>query len=322
MSDSESDSNSSSSSYPSSSSSSEEEKDDEIQLNDGLAPVKDIVILSLFRNNAAYIRDYLLPRFEILEELYDVNFRYFFIENNSTDDTSQLLDKFVSTRSCKSQLVTLDLPDFANMGINYERTARLAMIRNKILDVARESGAIEESQWCLLVDSDICFDVNALAQLFAKKPRANGVGMLSSFTVEALYGRQVNMHEQYKHCKDDEVVTMGHYADTFALMTVDSHNYRPKCPFSSCKMCKLDLYSKEGHADGLFDVRSCYNGFCIIDSEILRNKDVQWGTFHIMDLQGRHSLCEHVLFCHSLRAASGKRVCVAMDVDQVFWTNP
>ena len=295
-----------------SSSESSEENGGGIELHDGEERVSTITVMALFRNNAKYLSAYLLPRLAILEDQYDVEFQYFFLENNSKDDTRALLQGFLQGR--KGRVKTLDLPDFENLGVNFERTDRLAFLRNSLLFDARPDIPTAES-WCLLIDSDICFDVMALRDLFAKEPSKHDIAMLSAFTTEALFGRQLKQHPQYKDCKDDDMITFNHYADTFAYVGMDGRNLRPKCAFASCKMCNVNKVAKEG----VLEVRSCYNGFAIVQGACIKDDRVKWDT---VDLEGRISLCEHVLFCHALRASSGKKVCVATEVDKVFWTNP
>lgn len=308
--------------------SSEEEYDDEetdskIKLDDGVNIVKEITIVALFRNNEKFLKEYLLERFDVLEDMYSVDFSYTFLENNSKDGTQKALSDFAATRKDRAEVVVFDLPEFQNLGINFARTDRLASLRNAALESTlrsrRLAGKTPHGQWFLFLDSDICFDVYSIAKMFAKKPSALNVGMMSSFTVEALFGRQVKAHEQFKNVRDEEIITFSHYADTFALVTQASKNYRPKCPFKSCKMCGINAISKDGHENGLLDVKSCYNGFCLVEGSVAADPRVRWGT---IDIEGKISLCEHVLFCHALKAATGKRICVATDVDQVFWTNP
>ena len=285
-------------------------------LHDGDAQVNMITVMVLVRNNSNYLSSYLLPRLAIMESLYFTDFRYCFLENNSKDDTAEQVSAFMTNR--KGFIKSLDLPEFQNLGVNFARTERLAMLRNTLAKEAKPD--MPEKSWCLMLDSDIMFDVLALRDMFSKKPRSNNIGMMSAFTTEAIFGRQVNKtHEQFKHLKDDDMVSMNHYADTFAFVGQDSRNLRPKCAFNSCKMCGIGSIAKDGHKDELLDVKSCYNGFAIVDADAIKNDHVRWDT---VDIEGHHSLCEHVLFCHSLRAATGKRVCIAMDVDKVFWTNP
>jgi hypothetical protein len=183
------------------------------------------------------------------------------------------------------------------------------------------STSARSNEWVLLLDSDICFDLGALQRMFDKRPASENVGMMAAFTTEALFGRQIRSHPQFRDVRDDQIVTFNHYADTFAFVGPDSKNIRPKCAFAGCKMCNVNTYSKAAYADKkhLFDVKSCYNGFAIVDPDVLRNPRVAWDT---IDIEGGHSLCEHVLFCASVLKATGKRVCVALDVDKVFWTNP
>ena len=298
----------------------EVEKKKKIELHDGVKKVEKVQILALFRNNAKYLNEFFLPRMVTLEAKYDTTFEYLFLENDSTDDTKKILSLFLARDERKGSLTSLNLPEFKNLGINYERTSRLAMLRNKLSEIALQTAATRDS-WRLHIDSDMHFGDDQLGLLFEKKPKANGIAMLSAFSCEGLFGRQVNHLPQFEKVADDAIVSFGHYYDTFAFVGLDGRNHRPKCMFEPCEACKSHEPEKRLKKEELIDVRSCYNGFAIVDNNVFLDHPgrIEWGT---VDIEGKHSLCEHVLFCNSLKAATGLRICVAGDVSHVFWTNP
>lgn len=283
-----------------------------ISLHDGVSDVKDIAVISLFRNNALYLQSYFFPKLIEMEGMYDVTFHYFFLENNSNDDTRAILKSFIEPR--QGRLITLDLPDFENRGTNYERTHRLAGLRNKIIDEIIPIKA----PWSLLIDSEIYFDTQSLSKLFKHQPKKFNVGLLGPFSREGILGRNVNkVNERFKDMKDDQMLITNHYYDSFAFVDTNSKNYWPRCAFDSCDHCKKNLIPR--NKGGLIFVKSCYGGFTIVDTEIFNDyrEQVRWDT---IDLFGHTSLCEHVLFNVKLQAATGKKVAIASDVDQVFWT--
>ena len=109
-------------------------------LHDGENAVKRIAILALFRNNAKFLATYLLPKLVEVEASYDVDFEFYFLENNSSDLTKAMLELFLKDTGAdgntrrRGRLITLDLPDIVNEGINFERTARLSFLRNTLVD--------------------------------------------------------------------------------------------------------------------------------------------------------------------------------------------
>ena len=169
----------------------DEDDEEELILNDGVKNVKEITVVALFRNNAKYLKDYLLPRLDVMEDMYSsVRWAYVFLENNSTDDTPKLLASFAASRADRSEVITMDLPEFQNLGVNFARTDRLASLRNAALDAALRTRRLKDKShdghWFLFVDSDICFDVSSIEKMFSKQPALHNIGMLSSFTVEAI----------------------------------------------------------------------------------------------------------------------------------------
>ncbi len=96
----------------------EGEQDDKTEINT-------LCVLSLFKNNETFPKSF-LPKCKQLEETYSCKFVYFFLENNSTDNTPIILKRFIDSRKDGSKLFTLDLPPFINKDTNFERTDRLA----------------------------------------------------------------------------------------------------------------------------------------------------------------------------------------------------
>lgn len=246
-----------------------------VQLNDGVKPVRHLLIMSLFRNNATYLQSGFFPVFEEMERMYDLTFEYLFLENDSTDNTRELLLSFLERRD--GALVSPESP------LPLNRTERLAHLRNTLAAYARP----KRDQWCCLIDSDVFFDTHILVDLFAHQPRAQNIGLLSPFTLE---------------------LNSKHYYDTFAFVDSDGQTYWPECPFKSCDRCKIQKYDK--NATTLLDVKSCFNGFALLDANVLLDHRVEWAT--------EQNICEHIMFCYALRK-TGKRVCVATNVDNIYW---
>ena len=57
--------------------------------------IKHISIISMFKNNEKYLTDFFIEMMNKFEEYYDVKFDYYIIENNSKDNTRDILKKFI-----------------------------------------------------------------------------------------------------------------------------------------------------------------------------------------------------------------------------------
>ena len=75
-------------------------------LHDGKNKVNSINIYAIFKNNELYLK-YLLLKFSMMEQIYDVKFKYYFFENNSIDKTKKYLKEFFEDR--KGKLYSINL---------------------------------------------------------------------------------------------------------------------------------------------------------------------------------------------------------------------
>ena len=269
----------------------------ESSVYDGVYPVTRIFVMALFKDNLQYLQNYFFKRMIEWEALHkkDVTFEYYFLENNSSDGTNKALAEFLTDR--KGRLITLDLPPCDMSGIKFSRVERLALLRNTLLDDVRQD--LVRDSWCLLIDSDIEFETDTLERLFTTtNPRSNNVGMLGAFSI-------------------DKRIGSGHYYDLFALETTNNCDTSSYCPFDTCSYCKINCERRFGHDNNLINVKSCFGGFVIIDTNVfLDHRNVMWDT---RPTGGGDGLCEHRMFCESIRENTHMRVCLAADVDSVRW---
>lgn len=282
---------------------------------DGINQVKSISILCLVKDNEKWLK-YAFDRFCNMEKQYNVNFSYFFFENNSKDNSREMLQSFVSSRS--GIVFTDTLPPFKNLGVNYERINRLAGLRNRLLDSVRPL----TTDWTLFIDTDIYFGIDSIARLFATEPAKNDIVMVTPYAKEIYTGKTVKKQNKGLSGVDDSTIfTVNHYYDTFAFVDMQDKNFWPNCNFQACKRCAdvrtlADKTSLIPASQEVVDVRSAFGGFSIIQSQYLNESDVRWRT---IDLFGKYAICEHIAFCDTLRLKSGKRVVVAQKVNDVSW---
>jgi GT2 family glycosyltransferase len=286
-----------------------------ISLHDGAQPVQSVSVLCLVKNNEKWLK-YALPRFKQMEGMYSVRFEYYFFENDSKDQTHSLIDQFLKDGRI-GRLFTDSLPAYINTGVNYDRVNRLASLRNRLADAV----APLKTDWTIMLDTDIYFEPATLQKLFACKPAANNIGMVTPYAHEIVTGAILKAQKKVNvDVPDDKVYGVNHYYDTFAFVDELDHNFWPNCNFAACKQCKQVRKANPAMlipADQeLVDVRSAFGGFAIVESAILNDTNVRWKT---LDLFGKFSVCEHVAFCDALRKKYNKRIVVDQRVNNVMW---
>ena len=259
--------------------------DNKYKLHDGEKPVKNINVYGLFKNNDTYIR-YLISKFNIFERIYDVKFKYYFFENNSTDKSKILLKKFMKNREGK-----LFSKDFKS---EYQREGRsdtkidfikrMETYRNHNVEISRPI----KSDWNIILDSDIYFDNDCLKQFFEIKPKKHNIGMMTPYTT---------------------IGDSAYYYDSFAFVDFHGKYYHPGCVFERCKNPKVNLIKKDSK---VVEVKSAFAGFAVIDSDVLRNKKVKWRIVN------SKAMCEHIGFCNNIIKHTKKRIVVC---PQIIMTN-
>jgi hypothetical protein len=294
-----------------------------IQLHDGVNPISRISVLALYRSCNDYLK-FALKQFTNWEARYNTEFEYFFIENDSKDDTREILKDFFKSHQGRLLAGKLD-KDYVNLGENFDRTMTLAHLRNALVDAVTPL----QSQYTIFIDSNIFFSNDILERMFSKtQPALNNIGMITPYTAQIHTIRMLkNLGFQVQvpqDTADDTVVNLRVAFDTFSFVDKDHRTHFPMCPFEKCMLCAnirpktstLQLYPE---SDEVVDVRSAFSGFAIIESSILSHPRIRWSTF-AFDNTGRMSLCEHTIFCDRLITVTGKRVVVVQSVDDIYRT--
>jgi glycosyltransferase involved in cell wall biosynthesis len=137
--------------------------------------VNNISVVMLARNNSAY-----LPKlFQILSNLentYEVKFDYVFIENGSIDNTLELLRDFMVTRDG-----TITIIGNSSKLDGLPRTVKMATLRNYVKEFVPA-----QSDWTMLIDTNIYFEKELLEKLFKHQPTEKNIGLLCAFGTDAL----------------------------------------------------------------------------------------------------------------------------------------
>lgn len=248
------------------------------------AKVESIALGVLVRSSSKWL-DYLLPHLDAIERHYDVTFSYFFVENDSEDDTVAKLSKFLAAGRFGSLLSIGE----RSVECRANRLGRLGWLRNKLRE--QINNAKVNFDWILLMDSEVVFKAEIIGDLFHKAssiPHPKEVVGLTPY-VEAFFSDDSN-----------KILTNGHYFDTFALR-IGGTSFYPHCPFDTCKHCKINVVS--GHAQKEWvEIDAGFGGFMLIDGQIFRSNDVFWDDGE--DLK----TCEHISFFDRLRSKNNQKV--------------
>ena len=223
-------------------------------------------IFSLFRDSEKTISDS-LERFSALLELAGSDAEFFFYENDSQDNTRQILSEWVKDKPAKLFYEDLDTPKFGSVPDVY-RLVLLSYYRNKL---KRMTGDVN-SDFSLLVDSDIVYDNSHVEMLIEEMN--SGWGMVTPNV------RQYQIPDLMFGKSEDS------FYDTFAMRDSKFNNV---FSFTDCPLV-LNPDRELWKQNKPVEVCSGFGGLAVVISSIY-NK-CEWST-------NGHS--EHVNFCSEIR---------------------
>ena len=184
-----------------------------------------LCVIALFRDNADYL-PHAFARFEAWERA-GLPVRYYFLENDSTDDTAPLLAEFMRHR--RGRLTSRQLAiryERARSGQNYDRIMPLAKMRNFATDTAMADAPLAAGEWTLLLDSEIYFPEDVLSRIFAARardPMPDSIGMLTCYTQQLFPPEQMLVGTPAPGIPG--FVIADHYFDTYAFQDA-AHRHR------------------------------------------------------------------------------------------------
>jgi len=225
-----------------------------------------IAVYSLWRDSEPHIYR-TLSQLENLEKL-DYDFEYYFYENDSKDNTVDILSKWISTRKGLFDHENLKAKKFVSDGA-LDRMNFLTKCRNKCKDLGENS----KSKYCLLIDSDIEFDnENLIKQINLLNNLKDAVAITPNV-------RQINVPDLMNKVSPDS------FYDLHALRDFDKQRgiYFTDCPFIKSKD-RLDWILKKP-----IKCTSSFGGFFILLNEHFQK--TEWST---------NGDCEHIFFCEKL----------------------
>ena len=222
-----------------------------------------LTVISLFRDSAKKIPD-CLKRLEALEKRYEIE--YYFYENDSKDNTVELLKKWLTDREGKLITEVLNAPSFGHITPK-ERMERMTYYRNTILNKAKPL----TSDYALLLDSDIKYSKDIIKKYL--RHMKNDVVMCTPFIKQNIKCHMCNCGRPS-------------YYDCFAL--IDKENNQGL--LTSCNPFLIESDHKKWDNNQPVEVNSAFGGVVLIKTAILN--EIEWATT---------GGCEHWLFCEAVR---------------------
>lgn len=276
-----------------------------------------VVVLALFKDVETYLRGTLLPALDAIasKDPSELTFSFYFLENDSKDGTRRALEEFFTTHD--GRLFTLDgvasTGTFPPDGIQYARISHFIKLRNHLLDAVRPQ--LKAADFVCILDADIYIDASVVSDLVSVLDSHDDIVMVAPYQLEFTNKAKLSGimdRKMLEHIPDNEVFSLGHNYDTFALQYASDETITwPWCRFQRCQLCKNTAQYKVESTNELVDVLSCFNGLAILKGEAFA-WPLRYSTTHFRD---RHmALCEHVMFCHDVRMWTGKRIVIAQNI--------
>jgi hypothetical protein len=225
-----------------------------------------ISVFSLWRDSESYMQRS-LKQLESLELQHpEIEFSYFFYENDSTDNTASILNSWMSPR--KGKLLSENV-SFSKEGtvMTESRMKKMAYYRNRMIDLGR----FIKSDYSVIFDSDVIFGDDILKKFLSK---------IDQETI--MYTPFISQNIKCKVCncgKDS-------YYDIAALY--DKQNHRGL--IWSCNPF-VNIFDRQNLSiNNPVEVNSAFGGFVLIKSFPLNF--CNWRS---------NGDIEHVLFCEEIR---------------------
>ena len=224
-----------------------------------------ISVFSMWRDSESYIHRTLNQLEDIEKNNPEISFSYYFYENDSVDNTVQILKSWLSSRDGKLLSEKISFSKEGNV-INDSRMIKMTYYRNRMIELGR----LIKTDYSIIFDSDVIFEKDIVSKYLSK---------IDEETV--MYTPYISQNIKCKVCtcgKDS-------YYDVAALY--DQYNVRAliwSCnPFSNI-FDRQSLFN-----DQPIEVKSSFGGFVFIKSHPLNF--CNWRT---------NGDCEHILFCEEI----------------------
>ena len=233
--------------------------------------IKIDVVLVVF-NNEKWLK-YIINKFNRLEKLYNkiIEFEFHIYENNSNDNSKQLIKDFMKNRKGTYLCENIDkLYKFTN-GIDINRGKWMNSVRNK----SKINHGTLTSDYVWLIDSDV-YILDSTCLNFIRVLQDKNIAQVSGY---CLCKNNEKLPSQL--IKDKE----NHYYDSF-LFSTDKYNYKNTdntCIFDKCISCKNHRKANNINIEtikyeGLIEVKSAFGSMCMIPTNYYN--ECNWNEKH------------------------------------------
>ena len=231
--------------------------------------MKKISVIGLWRDSSSYI-DRTLSQLDDLLSIPNFDFSFYFYENDSIDNTKDIIQKWKNNKNCTTVHEILKTPKYGSV-TTVNRLILLSIYRNKLHDMISN----DHSDLTLMIDTDIIFSKDHFLHLYDKISELNSA-MVCSNT------RQIGIRD----CISDPPSSEDSFYDVFALRD----KYSNYCLyFSDCPVPLQDDREK-WFRNIPVKINAGFSGFSLIKTSILQQ--CRWSTCG-------HS--EHINFCTQVR---------------------
>jgi hypothetical protein len=227
-----------------------------------------ISVLGLWRDSSETSHRTLQNLQNIVDENQDIQFNFFFYENDSKDNTKEILDNWITNFEGKVFSENYNLPKFGSV-VDITRLVLLSFYRNRLKELCFDS---LDSEYTLLIDTDIIFDSSHLRSLLQNIKELNAAMVVANTRQNAFPDLML------KETNDT-------FYDAFALRDRfnNSSIYFTNCPLT------INKDRNDWNQNIPIQLISGFSGFALLKTDIF--KECKWSTTG-------HS--EHVNFCYEI----------------------
>ena len=244
------------------------------------------ISIVLLVKNAENYKKYLKQQFSEIETTFKdtYSFEFFFLENNSKDDSKKEIVSFFKKRKGSFWIDDLEKNNDYD-GVLNERSRYMAFLRNLL---KTKHGSLR-SDYTVLLDCDVIFSISLIDDMIKQLSKIKNIVGLSPFGI---------CYDSYLKHKNP-----CHYYDSLALITKDKFGHKQSantCLFKQCEPCKkkrkntgIVISEKYLLSERRLNVvDSLFGGFLLLRTSDYNN--VRWDNKN-------NDFCEHHSFCQQLR---------------------
>lgn len=225
-----------------------------------------ISVFSLWRDAENYIQRTLSMLEAVESQNSQLEFSYFFYENDSRDNTAKVLSKWLESRAGRLLSEKLNFPSEGSV-YTTSRMLKMCYYRNRMINIGR----FIDSDYSIVFDSDILFDSDIVSRFLSK---------VDEETI--MYTPYITQNIKCKLCRCGK----DSYYDVAPLFDkYGQQGLHWACnPFSN-------IFDRQEFGLGKpVEIKSGFGGFAFFKSFPLNF--CNWRT---------ESMCDHILFCEDIR---------------------